>query len=193
MQKDNRLRKFALVSYLQASVFEQKIARHIDDVIRFAYVVHDKDFDKEDVKEETHIQALLYTYNSHSFSAIRKWFAVPEGTNTLCQRVRDDIQAYEYLTHANETNPLKYHYKKEDIISYNFNLDEVEQDDNGFGPLRMLLNKEKKSLIAKRYGRDFIYHYKAYKELAEDILFEEQQQLEVINKVIEPIQEKFPF
>lgn len=193
MNKDNRLRKFALVSYLQPHVFEQKISRHIDDVIRYAYVVHDKDFDTEDKKEETHIQALLYTYNSHSFSAIRKWFAVPEGTNTLCQRVRDDIQAYEYLTHTNETNPLKHHYAKEDIISYNFNLDEVEQDDNGFGALRMLLNKEKKSLIAKRYGRDFIYHYKAYKELAEDILYEEQDNSSGIDLAFEPTQEKLPF
>lgn len=181
-RRDNRLRKFACVTYLPERNFLACLRKHQDEIIRYAYVIHDKDFKEPNVPEEVHIQFVLYTYNGHSYSAIRRWFKDDSGQNTLCQTIGNDIEAFEYLRHLNEKDPLKYHYPPEACITYNFNLEEIENDDNGFAPLQMLLNGEKKSLIAKRFGRDFIYHYKAYKELAEDILFEEGNQASANNK-----------
>ena len=170
-----RFRSFSLVSYLSVEDFEILLHRHISDIVRYAYVVHDRDLE-DDMKtpEQVHITCLLYTYNAHSVTAIRKWFSHSCGQNTLAQIPDNEFNAYDYLIHANAKEPNKWHYDESDIVKYNFNLEDLEQDDNGFAPLQMLLDGVDKRIVAKRFGRDFIYHYHAYKALAEDILFEEK-------------------
>ena len=163
-----RYYSISLISYLSKSKVDGVLKAHLKDIRRFAYILHDKDTKEDGTLKEPHFHILLYTYNAHSISAFRKWFRGDQ--NTLAKIISDDISAYDYLTHFNE--PSKYQYSADLIYKYNFkDIEECEQDNNGYDILELLLKGFPLRLIAKRYGKDFIYHYTAYRALMEDINF----------------------
>lgn len=181
--KSGKLRKFGLVSYLSVVEVEQALHHNIEKVVRYAYAVHDNEAEESD----NHIHILLYTYHPNTYNAIRNWF--PKRQNTFAKPILDDVSAYDYLTHSNE--PDKVQYSDSIIVKYNFDIEEICYDDNGYAPLQALLDKVPLKTIAKRFGKDFIYHYRAYKDLAEDIEYEECCKSLEVDFV--PIQEKLPF
>lgn len=163
-----RIRKFGLVTYLDEHEVITALKKNIDKITRYAYAVHDNEKESAD----NHIHILLYTYHGHSYNAVRNWFSKRQ--NTFAKPILDDESAVDYLTHKNE--PDKVQYSDCIIQKYNFVVDNIVYDDNGYNILQAVLDKVPLRTIAKRYGRDFIYHYRAYKELSEDILFEESRE-----------------
>lgn len=168
-----RIRRFNICSYLNVDLFKKGLTRHLDSIQSYAYCVHDKDKKKDGSPENYHVQCVLYTYNGHTFSAIRKWF--DRSQNTFTEEINDDIDAFEYLTHSNSTENYKFKYSKEDIVSFNFDLSYIEENtnDRSYDILLQLLQGVPLRVLARRYKKDFIYRYRTYKELAEDIRFEE--------------------
>lgn len=162
-----RLRKFGLVTYLDEHEVITALKKNIDKITRYAFAVHDNEKESAD----NHIHILLYTYHGHSYNAVRNWFSKRQ--NTFAQPILDDERAVDYLTHKNE--PDKVQYSDSIIQKYNFVVEDILYDDNGYNILQAVLDKVPLRTIAKRFGRDFIYHYRAYKELAEDIRFEESR------------------
>lgn len=160
-----RLRKFGLVTYLDEHEVITALKNNIDKILRYAYAVHDN----ENESADNHIHILLYTYHPRSYNTVRNWFSKRQ--NTFAKPILDDERAVDYLTHKNE--PDKVQYSDSIIQKYNFVVDNIVYDDNGYNILQAVLDKVPLRTIAKRFGRDFIYHYRAYKELAEDIRFEE--------------------
>lgn len=160
-----RIRKFGLVTYLDEHEVITALKKNIDKITRYAFAVHDNEKESAD----NHIHILLYTYHGHSYNAVRNWFSKRQ--NTFAKPILDDESAVDYLTHKNELD--KVQYSDSIIQKYNFVVDNIVYDDNGYNILQAVLDKVPLRTIAKRFGRDFIYHYRAYKELAEDIRFEE--------------------
>ena len=157
-----RIYKFDVVSYLNEEQVKRVLKAKLVDIRRYAYIIHDKE------ETDTHIHLLLYTYNAHTFSSIRKWFK-HESINTFCQEIKDDIKAYEYLTHANDLD--KYQYSESGIRFYNYDKPEnTDYDNNGYEPLELMLKGTPLRLIAKKFGKNFIYHYTSYKALYDDIM-----------------------
>lgn len=178
--KSGKLRKFGLVTYLDIETVKKTLHKNIDKIARYAYISHNNESEQTD----NHIHILLYTYHANTYNAIKNWF--PKSQNTFAKPILDDCKAVDYLTHINE--PDKVQYNPDKIVAFNFELDNLVYDDNGYTILEDLLNNVPLRTIAKRYGKDFIYHYRAYRDLADDILFEESRPM-----ILEPTQEVFPF
>lgn len=173
-----KTRKFSLVSYLPREKIEAIININDRMISRYAYILHDKDKD-----EQPHFTIILYTYQATTISAVRRWFyLVDSSQNTLAQAIKDETNAYDYLTHAND--PDKYQYNVKEITSKGFNFFHPEEDDDrSYKILTELYLGVPLMELARRYKKDFIYRYRAYKELLEDIKF--QENLEKFKKTID--------
>lgn len=164
-----RYRAFSVVSYLDEVTFVQLLHRHIQGVRSYCYMLHDRE-----TEHDVHLHCLLYTYHAHSFSALRKWFEHTSGQNTFVQAIKDDTQAYYYLDHSEHDE--KVQYDMNNLVKYNYKgCEYYNSGDESFNILEQVLDEVSLREIAFRYGKDFIFKYRAYKELAEDIKFQESR------------------
>lgn len=171
----NRIRNFGLVSYIQDSNLIQSILdKHITSINRYAYALHDKD------TENPHHHILIWTHNALQYNTVRKWFlGVLDENNKecscLCKPIQCDQSAYEYLTHKNEKD--KFIYDESIIKSFNVDINAFNDDinDDGSDIVEMLINKKPLREIVKLKGKEFIYHYKHYRDLADEILKEDRR------------------
>lgn len=174
MKLPNRSRKFSLVTYLVEPDLVTCLNNHQQSIRGFAYAYHDKDETEEGKIKEKHAHVVLWLYNPSDSNRIRRWFhGVDEKgieANTLAQVCMDVAASYEYLWHKN--NPEKYQYDSSIVVSSDPALFE-QADDNpesdAYAPLEDLLNGVPLSVVAKRYGRDFIVHYGHYRQIYQDI------------------------
>lgn len=78
---------------------------------------------------------------------------------------------FRYLTH--QDNPEKYQYSPDDVIcSDPSSFEDDVQTDDTWTAVEDLLNGVPLKEVARRYGRDFIYHYSHIRQLVSDIRFE---------------------
>lgn len=164
--QDDKYRWFAIVTYYSEDTVTRMLAQNGQKIRSYAYCVHDRD------EHDVHIHMCLHTFNSFKFNAIKEWFnksADEPFQNTFVQMVLDRHGIYDYLTHQNEDNE-KFKYEKSDVIEDNISdfLSEEEVDDS-FQCLQDMMNGESYRTLAKRYGRDFIYHFDSYKRLCTEI------------------------
>lgn len=109
---------------------------------------------------------------------------IEQSINTFCEPCTDLTAYYRYFTHAD--NPEKFQYN-ENLIYCNdpteFKSEDNSCEDKAFIALDLLLNGVSKYEIAKRLGRDFIYHYSHIMQLYEDIQEEERVKRYKQNKI----------
>lgn len=164
MKKD---RWFSIVTYTDETIVSKVLERYGKNIRAYAYIVHDKDV------VDYHIHMMLHTYNPYTYKGIISWFRAVQDDdderNTFAQSIKDRHQLYQYLTHEN-VGAEKYKYDEEDIVEYNIQdfFDEETKDDS-YECLNDLLNGVPFRTLAKRYGRDFIYHYDSYQKLCTEI------------------------
>lgn len=164
-------RKWSLVTYLPPEEIAKVFADKADKVRAYAYCTHDKDEGKE---KHTHVVVWLNT--PYFKSTITNWFrgADEKGelANTLAQPCKDITAMYRYLIH--EDNPDKYQYDAESrICSDPSCFEEDVQTDDVWIAVDDILSGMPLRDVAKRYGRDFIYHYSHIRTLVNDILEQE--------------------
>lgn len=170
--KNVQSRKWSIMTYLRptdiAKVFDDKC----DKVRAYAYCTHDKD---ENTEPHTHVIVWLNT--PYPSSSIKNWFrgedVKGELANTLAEPCKDIAAMFRYLTHKD--NPDKYQYGDDDVICSDPSMfeDDVQTDDT-WTAVDDLLNGVPLKEVARRYGRDFIYHYSHIRQLVNDIRMEEQ-------------------
>lgn len=164
--KNVQSRKWTLVTYLRPSELPRIFADKADKVRAYAYCTHDKD-DKE---PHTHIVVWLHT--PYAASTIKNWFrgADDKGelANTLAEPCKDIVSMFRYLTHKD--NPEKYQYPDDAVVCSDPSAfeDDVQTDDT-WTAVEDLLNGVPLREVARRYGRDFIYHYSHIRMLVADI------------------------
>lgn len=172
---DKRSRKFCLVTYLTESDLVSCLNNHQSSIRGFEYIFHDKDLQDDGTPKEPHFHVNLILYDAKTLSVVRRWFQGVDvhgvDANTLGQICMDIGGAHDYLTH--KENPDKFQYSSDDIVSSDTSLFEgtVDQsEDVAFLALNDMLEGVPLQDIAKRYGRDFIYHYGHIKQVYVDIV-----------------------
>ena len=183
-----RDRKFSLVSYIPPERIKSFLERS-EWVQHWAMCTHNRDVLVDGSMKETHTHIVLYTYNAHTSSAIRKIFNRyaaslvqndEEPQNTLAQVASDMVSSYRYLVHSDDPKKVQYeaHERIVDLQSY---WSALEQS-SGYNDV--LANSGKKMLddllsgtssyeMVRRYGKEYIYHAKQYREMVETVFTEQ--------------------
>lgn len=177
---NSRTRNFSLTSYLDAAKINLTLLAHENQIRFYAYILHDKDTNEDGTLKEPHYHIIIVTYNAKTVSAVRRWFygwVDKEGKdiNTLGQACNDIYNAYDYLYHKNQ--PDKYQYDSDLIVSNNKGhfLGSADTDiDSATQMLFDLVKGVSYRQMAKKYGRDFIFHYQALRVLGYDMICEER-------------------
>lgn len=174
-----RSRRFSCITYLSELQLKMCIMRHINQIRVYAYAYHDKDVKDDGTLKEPHFHLIIVTYNTCTISAIRRWFSGYYDSNgeitTTAQVCSDVYTMYDYLTHNTREaiEQGKVRYDKE-IIKTNdsggyFQANEESDYDNITLALESLIKGIDIHTLCKRYGRDFILHYNAIKQVYCDI------------------------
>lgn len=108
MDKQERFRNFACISYLSEEELKNFFDHYKNDINHYAYARHDKD------ENEPHFHVILLWYNNMTISALRKRFSKFSNQNTLAQPLLNKSGSFEYLTQL--TKPQK---KRENISTIN--------------------------------------------------------------------------
>lgn len=172
-------RYFTGVTYVGVDFVKRVVVDKKTSIRSFAYIVHDKDTHDDGSPKETHIHFLFRTYSSWSCDQICKWFKGvydEKGIecNTLCEVANDITACYDYLTH--ECVDGKVVYDPGDIICSCVDDFKSKNDskDDCYEIINNMLNGMSARELVKRYGRDYVYHKKAYEEVCYDIKLQER-------------------
>lgn len=174
--REKRSRNFCLITYLTETDLVSCLNNHIQSIRAFEYIYHDKDLKDDGSPKEPHYHVNLILYSARKLADVRRWFSGGKDlnglpANTLGQICMDIGASHDYLTH--KENPDKFQYNSEDIVSTDFSLFERKSefsDDVSWLALNDMLDGVPLQVIAKRYGRDFIYHYGHIKQVYVDIV-----------------------
>lgn len=96
---------------------KQDITNIIEQYGKYAWILHDKDVDKEGELKDPHYHIYLEFPNARSLNSIAEELNIPPN---MIEVVRDKNGILKYLTHAN--NPEKYQYDISEIHS-NFDIE----------------------------------------------------------------------
>lgn len=177
MAKKIQFYNFSLTTYCDEEFVLKTLEFHTNQIKAFAYCVHDHDLDDNGEPKETHIHLLLLLNYPYPPSTVCNWFnkTDTEGKkiNTLWQQLVYPTLMYRYLIHLD--NPEKYQYDPALRIcsETKYFIDETSNGDVSQLALFDLLDGVPLREVAKRYGRDFIYHYGHIKQIYNDIKLEE--------------------
>lgn len=160
-KKKQRSREFSLILYVDMNILADYLRKNYKDIKKYAYILHDK----EDKKP--HIHLLLTFDREHTSAYVEKKLKLDE-QNVMVEAISNKYKMYRYLTHKD--NPEKFQYNQEEIKTNDSEFYEEEIDSEGSAILGILDDMTSpftsyRDLI-KRYGRDFVIHYKAYREMA---------------------------
>lgn len=174
-RKSGRL--FAVMTYASMDFICSVMKQRKETVKYWCAITHDKDVDEKGDLKITHNHLILETFNPSTIGTIRNWFFFAtdengESVTTLAQLVKFRKLAIDYLTH--EHDPTKFHYSKENIVnltdSVNFSAVEPRNDeDTVLNVIDDMLRGLSTFQLVRRYGRDFVIHYRNYKMILQDI------------------------
>lgn len=192
MAKIPKTRKFAISTYLSEQQLKNVLEKNRSIIYRWAYAYHDKDVKEDGSPKEPHTHVWIEFTQPYAVSKPRnlfKGFTDSKGKeiNTMIEfQKKTDAHVIQYFIHKGYDN--KTQYDKSIIQSNNvdvdyllsLNLETSDSNDNSYTILSTLVEKgfhySNLMELAKEFGKDFIYHWRSYKELAVSII--DQQRME---------------
>lgn len=174
LNQNKRTRNWSLVVYLDEIILAQRLAV-LENVRYFAYIVHDKDKLENGEPKPKHIHLAVCLNSARTLQQIAMRFTdiTQNAGNAFGQPTRSNKAIIEYFTHQNE--PEKYQYAEDKIVSNNidyFKNDETDEDNTYMIVEDIIKGKPLRELI-KLYGRELLYHYTQFKDVANDIIQQE--------------------
>lgn len=175
-----RDRNHFAITYVPKERLDLLLNENLSLIRRYCYIEHNRDFYLDGTPKEPHIHLWVSFVNKKSLRQLIDllYIKLEDGTepNTFDELCDNNIVAQRYLLHLD--NPEKAQYDISEVVSYNVNLDNIfDYSSTGLcwevDALSMLVNGESKFDVAKKFGRDFIFHYLQFKALANDIREEE--------------------
>lgn len=167
-------RNFDGVTYLNFQQISDVLQAHWEQIDWWAFCRHDQDKlyplnPDVDTLKVAHTHIVLRTYSPLPRSTVRNWFYGDytddngERINTLFDFTRNPPGALRYLMHMD--HPHKHQYAREEVFTNNPDFDEYiktnDYDDCTLYAAALDLNKGLSyDDLCRRYGRDFIIHYK---------------------------------
>lgn len=180
-----KTRKFFIRSYLNEQQLQNVLEKNRSIIYRWAYAHHDKDMEADKPKV-AHTHIYIEFTQPYKISRPRNMFKglideKGKEINTHIEFVdKTTAHCIQYLIHKGYND--KYQYTADIIKSDNLDIDYLlsvdlskasKREDNSFDILERLLTNGYNSVqlveLAKLYGKDFIYHYRTFKELYFDI------------------------
>lgn len=169
-------RNFFIRTYLNEQTLQMVLARNVNTIARSCYIVHDKDIKNDGTLVTEHIHLCLRFTYQRSINAVLSLFPKVNIGDTLEQAtyvefmVSED-RAIRYLLHLDDAD--KYQYDRSLLVNSGYRIDTyldnvlrgVVRTDISVYALQDLLNGDTWEQVAKRYGREFIYHVSSYKLL----------------------------
>ena len=166
-------RFFALVTYAGEKQIQKVVTAHVTSIRAFCYIIHDKD---EGVEPHTHI--IIRTHSTWYPTQIERWFSGlrdknKQPVNTFCEPANDLDALAQYLTHSDEESRKKGKYEYDGTEIKDYGLNDLAPKGNSFDSSYEVLNDilsgvSFRKLVIK-YGRDFVYHWQSYCDLAQEI------------------------
>ena len=163
----------SLVSYAPLHVIEKALEFHSEEIKGYAFIRHDK-FTEAELKDdgtepEPHFHIIVRLWRRLSPNTVKRWFwCIDEDgqlVNTLNRQVGSVPIAYDYLIH--KWDPEKWQYSPSERVVSDpkwFTVDECIEEDNAFLAFQMALCDVEPYVIAKRIGKDFLYHSRSIYE-----------------------------
>lgn len=188
-----RYRKFSLITYLSQIQIEKVLCEHWNQIRAYAYAYHDKDTNDDGTPKEPHTHLIIVTHCTCTLSAVRRWFDgfVKDGkpVTTTAQKMTDEYEMYEYLIHNTRTAIAenKYRYDPKIRQSNNheyFKANEESNYDNIQLACEMLLKGTSVHDCGKKFGRDFILHYRQIKDYLCDVRLWEKEDIKDFDGLI---------
>lgn len=183
--------RFFLSTYVPVDVIADVLSRKLVQIKCYAYNTHDKDVYLQDVLDKktgeiihragdpeiVHTHIYLELHNSRKPSEIISWFRYFD-ENGVAVNTFKEIPMYsqgclDYLIHKH--NPEKYQYSIESVVSYGFDIQDgslVAGDDYDFtyDIISDLVAGVPLKTMIKRYGKNFVYHYRQFRDIVDDML-----------------------
>lgn len=134
--------------------------------------LHDSDYDDNGNVKKAHYHIYCYFSGNRSFDSVSKFFGffnvLPENVSLIKGR---KIDCYAYSCHLKQ--PDKHLYDVSDIVCDTVSVwcpsGKNDKIDNTCRILTDLMNGVPLFQMARDYGRDFVIHYRAYREFVSDI------------------------
>lgn len=178
----SKCRNWSIVTYLNDAQINQVLDAHDVSIKGYAYILHDKDVNKDGELKAPHYHLLILLHNANSEQAMSKWFKDFEDDkgvpiNSFVQPLDYPRNAFNYLTHNTPKSKDKYQYSFDDIVCPDptYFLKDEEKVDTLLIALGELVEGVSLIDVASRYGRDFIVHYGHIRKLYNDILYQQGQ------------------
>lgn len=178
----NKARELNMIMYCSLDFAKERLNKKLSQIESFAIIEHNRDTDKDGNIKQRHLHLFLRLKSSRIVNEIKAWFVQIDEkglpTNVLASSTRGSaLDSLLYLTHKNAPN--KYQYDESLIYKYNIDvnsIDDIPVDDT-FNILSDYLNKTPLLQMVKKYGKDFLYHYNCYKDIASDMRIYETSQI----------------
>ena len=181
---ERRVRRFCISTYIDFNQVE-RFVRRSPWIQHFAMCKHDRDVKEDGTPKDVHTHIILYTYNGHTTSAIRKNFdnfsaeiykdKQEQIEHTLVQECHSVVAQFRYLRHLDDSNKAQYDeievvtddniYWKDLCRSNGMNDSSVNYALQMFDD--MLDGVSTREMIV-RYGKEYIYHSHSFKECLTD-------------------------
>lgn len=160
--------------------FDTRLNRFLNDktICDYAYIKHDKDFNKEGVLKTPHIHLLIWNYQTRTrFITMINLLSVELNTNPLAISIEKIVSlngSMQYLLHKNDIDKTQYDINE---IQTNISIDDLQlylntkNDALTFDRLYTLINVNKCDLckIINELG---LSYYRAYRPVIHDIINE---------------------
>lgn len=188
--KQKRVRRFCITTYIDPEAVE-RFVRRSPWIQHFALCTHNRDYEADGKQKQLHTHVILYTFNAHSSSGIRKNFDVfsaeyysklkLEPQNTLVQDCHSVVSQFRYLRHLDD--PDKTPYEESEVITDNAQYWKELCKTNGMNDgavntgLQMfddICDGVSTREMILRYGKEYIYHARLFKECYVDHINEEK-------------------
>ena len=186
--KARKSRFFSFTTYATEKQIQKVVSLHVSSIRAFCYILHDQD------EAEPHHHILMRTHSSWTTTQLVKWFSDLKDKggnriNTFCEVANDMDSLERYILHDTEEarEQGKHQYSKDDIKDFGL-CDLAERKDSydsSYEILLKVLSGANPRDLVRFYGRDYLYHYNCYHEVADKIRNLEGYKEAAINSMLE--------
>ena len=193
--KTRKSRFFSLTTYATEKQIQKVVADHSTSIRALCYICHDKD------ESEPHFHILMRTHSTWTTAQLVRWFSdlkdkEKKPINTFCETANDMESLKKYIIHDTEQarEEGKHQYSPEEIKDFGMNDLTERKDcyDSSYEILLRVLGGANPRDLVRFYGRDYLYHYNCYHEVADKIRNVEGYKEAAINSLLEANNRKVP-
>ena len=170
--KMRKSRFFSLTTYATEKQIQKVVGDHVSSICSFCYILHDQD------ESEPHFHILMRTHSTWTPAQLARWFSdlkdkEKKPINTFCETANDMESLKRYIIHDTEEarQAGKHQYSLDDIKDFGMSDLSERKDsyDSSYEILLRVLDGANPRDLVRYYGRDYLYHYNCYHEVADKI------------------------